>query len=99
MDGNLRRRELVRDDLTKRVSVEPERRHRELHPKASGHSPGELGGLEQVNYWRDRQEVPSFVYFIQHGDIGPVKIGRSVDLRGAFPSFRQATRVRSTSGT
>lgn len=32
-----------------------------------------------IQWWRNRLEKPLFVYFIQHGDDGPVKIGKAFD--------------------
>lgn len=38
-----------------------------------------LTGLEQVEFWKDALKEPEFVYFIQQGESGPVKIGYAHD--------------------
>src|SRR5688572_22209648 len=36
-------------------------------------------GPEELEFWRSKAEIPRFVYFIQQGATGPVKIGIAKD--------------------
>lgn len=79
MHGTYRLRRLVRDDLNER------------HFRHLLHRWGEYGwrpvygydrsdAAAQLNYWRDQDLTnPSYVYFIQDGRKGAVKIGMTVD--------------------
>jgi Meiotically up-regulated gene 113 len=75
MDGTLRQRRRVRDQLLRSLGQERLRRFKELHPKPV--SPAFTSGFDELEHWRDRLEKETFVYFIQAGDHGPVKIGFS----------------------
>ena len=75
MDGNLRQRELVYADLERRFA-------RWAADLWRDHGPAALEAAsapDQVEFWRPRLDMPNFVYFIQEGQRGPVKIGRAVD--------------------
>jgi hypothetical protein len=80
MDGNLRQRARVMDDMWHR------------HIRHLTHDFPELGlpdptdADDRLAYWRTHLAQPSFVYFVQQGENGPVKIGRAVD-----PERRVAT--------
>lgn len=39
----------------------------------------DLSGLQQLEFWQDAGKAASFVYFIQSGEHGPVKIGLAQD--------------------
>lgn len=77
MDGTLRKRKLIRDDLQGSEMRELLHRLRELESTRSRQLPWGSTASDQLGFWRDTLPNPSFVYFIQHGDGGPVKIGRS----------------------
>lgn len=72
MDGNLRQRERVAADVRDRamrhfLRDNPMPEHPEVDPD------------QRLAYWREQLREPTFVYFIQVGDQGPVKIGRATD--------------------
>lgn len=72
-DGTPRQRTLVRDDLLKRIT-------RTRRPAITA-PPGTKDRLpvdQQLAHWTDRN-IASYVYAIQAGDNGPVKIGHSGD--------------------
>jgi hypothetical protein len=77
MDGPLRVRCLVRDDLLRRHRHELAQRYAELHPGAPGYGVFETTADEQIEFWSSKLATPTFIYFIQDGDDGPVKIGYS----------------------
>jgi hypothetical protein len=75
MNGNLRERLRVRDDLLARLGG-----HLRLSFPNTFSRVGEATSPEeQLTYWKRRLASPSFVYFIQHGEAGPIKIGKAVD--------------------
>lgn len=76
MDGNYRQRQRVRRDLWRRENLSLRRRLQELHPGSKAY---DTNAPEQLDFWRTRLAAPSFVYFIQDGRDGPVKIGYSSD--------------------
>lgn len=43
---------------------------------------------EVVLWWREKFEKPRFVYFIQDGDDGPVKIGEAFDPKGRLAELQ-----------
>jgi len=51
------------------------RRYREENEVAERNR---LSGLEQLDYWRSKAPNEPFVYFIQEGFHGPVKIGKAI---------------------
>jgi hypothetical protein len=73
MDGNLRQRNRVYDDLVKRIVP----RARRLFPEAFPKRYDEIAVADQLAHWR--QSGTGFVYFVQLEDNGPVKIGRGRD--------------------
>lgn len=75
MDGNLRQRRLVRSDIYRGLAEDTRRRWRQFHPNAADMRVWETQAPEQLAFWRSRLKSPSFVYFIQSGEHGPVKIG------------------------
>jgi hypothetical protein len=77
MDGNYRQRMLVRDDMRRRLFAANRRRYTELHPELAHLPSTEATAPEQLGFWSKRLVNPEFVYFIQQGEHGPVKIGRS----------------------
>jgi hypothetical protein len=77
LDGNLRQRLRVRDDLLKRHRLDLERRYSELNPRGAGFGVFNTTAPEQRAFWTSRLEDPTFIYFIQSGEDGPIKIGFS----------------------
>jgi T5orf172 domain len=77
LDGNLRQRLRVRDDLLKRHRLDLERRYTELNPSGAGFGVFNTTAPQQRNFWTSRLENPTFIYFIQSGEDGPIKIGFS----------------------
>jgi hypothetical protein len=75
MDGNLRQRKRVLRDLRQRQARWAEHIWRDIGREAIE----DAAAPEQLDYWRPRLTTPNFVYFVQEGDRGPVKIGRAVD--------------------
>jgi hypothetical protein len=76
MNGNLRQRRLVREDMYRRLSIATRRRWRELNPGGGvALDVWQTQAPEQLTFWKSRLKAPSFVYFIQSGEHGPVKIG------------------------
>jgi hypothetical protein len=77
MDGNYRQRLRVREDLFARHADMLERRYRELHPNRPGLTEFDTGADDQIEFWATNLPDTRFVYFIQDGENGPVKIGLS----------------------
>ena len=77
MEGNLRTRLRVRDDQQHAEARELVSRVRELEPNSARHSLFDTKAPEQVEFWHENLPESDFIYFIQHGDSGPVKIGLS----------------------
>jgi hypothetical protein len=75
MDGTYRQRRRVRDDLFRRHAVANRRRYIELHPSAPDLLAWDTQAPEQLAFWRSRLSAAPYVYFIQSGEHGPVKIG------------------------
>lgn len=73
--GTLRERQAVLDDLTSRARL----RHHRLDGTAPLEHKEPIPPSEHLAYWQAHLDKPSFVYFIQAGDNGPVKIGRAKD--------------------
>jgi hypothetical protein len=79
MDGTYRQRLRVREDMFRRHGDILKRRYAELHPDAPALNDFETGAHEQLEFWTTKLAAPSFIYFIQHGENGPVKIGLSIE--------------------
>jgi hypothetical protein len=77
LDGNLRQRLRVRDDLLRRHRLDLERRYAELNPGGAGFGVFNTTAPEQRDFWTNRLANPTFIYFIQSGEDGPIKIGFS----------------------
>jgi hypothetical protein len=77
MEGNLRIRLRVRDDQQKGDVRDLLSRMRELEPNSARHAPFDTKAPEQVQFWSENLPKSEFIYFIQHGESGPVKIGLS----------------------
>jgi hypothetical protein len=77
MDGKFRTRLRVRDDQQKAEIRELLSRVRELEPNSARHSLYDTTAPEQIEFWQENLLEPNFVYFIQSGTAGPVKIGLS----------------------
>lgn len=76
LDGVFRQRCRVRDDLWKRLAAAMRQRSHELRPLAAGRpSAYDTQAPEQIAFWERRLTQPSYVYFIQSGADGPIKIG------------------------
>jgi hypothetical protein len=112
LDGNLRQRRRVRADLLKRHRLDLERRYAELNPSGAGFGVFNTTAPEQRDFWTSRLEDPTFIYFIQSGEDGPIKIGfsnrpdrRLPELQTAIPrnsycaTSSPATRLSSVSYT
>ena len=80
MEGNLRTRLRVRDDQQYAEVRELVSRVRELEPNSARHSLFDTRAPEQVEFWQENLPESDDIYFIQHGDSGPVKIGLSKTL-------------------
>jgi hypothetical protein len=77
LDGNLRQRLRVRDDLLRRHHLDLERRYAELHPAGAQFGVFDTTAPDQIEFWRSQLAQPTFIYFIQSGEDGPIKIGYS----------------------
>lgn len=78
LDGVFRQRCRVRDDLWKRLAAAMRQRSRELRPASAGPPPVfDTQAPEQLAFWESRLVNAPYVYFIQSGDDGPIKIGLS----------------------
>ena len=77
MEGNLKTRLRVREDQQKGEIRELLSRMRELEPKRARRAPFDTTAPEQLEFWHENLPQSEFIYFIQHGDSGPVKIGLS----------------------
>jgi Meiotically up-regulated gene 113 len=49
----------------------------ELEPNIARRAPFDTKAPEQMEFWRENLPKSDFIYFIQHGNSGPVKIGLS----------------------
>jgi hypothetical protein len=77
LDGNLRQRLRVRDDLLRRHRLELDRRYAEINPGGAGFGVSGTTAAEQSAFWKARLPNPTFIYFVQSGENGPIKIGFS----------------------
>jgi hypothetical protein len=77
LDGTYRQRLLVRDDLLKRHHLDLKRRYAELHPDGAEYDAFETTAHEQIDFWEGRLVESSFIYFVQSGEHGLIKIGLS----------------------
>jgi hypothetical protein len=77
MEGTYRQRLRVREDMFRRLAVVQRRRYVELHPAGVDLNVWETHAPEQLRFWESRLASASYVYFIQDGNHGPVKIGLS----------------------
>lgn len=78
LDGTLRQRELVFKDLWSRWD-----RHTALEFRTKGwdRPATEVEPTERLAFWQQELVKPEFVYFVQLGDDGPIKIGRAGEPR------------------
>ncbi|MDP9223823.1 MAG: hypothetical protein M3P18_08185, partial [Actinomycetota bacterium] len=88
MDGNYRLRRLVREDMFRRHSIALQRRYIELHPGGADLGVWETHAPEQLSFWESRLTSADYVYFIQSGLDGPVKIGRSIKPKRRLPQLQ-----------
>ncbi len=79
MNGNLRQRTLVRDDLAVRDRMHSERSWRQWYGDRAPLF--DADAFDHLRFWQRHFTKANFTYFIQEGATGPVKIGRSVDVR------------------
>lgn len=77
MDGNYKTRLRIRDDQQKGEIRELVNRVHELEPNSARHSLFDTKAPEQIEFWRENLPDSNFVYFIQSGASGPIKIGLS----------------------
>jgi hypothetical protein len=77
LDGTFRQRLRVRDDLLRRHSLDLRRSYAELRPGSAGFDVFDTAAPEQLDFWTSRLHTPTFIYFIQSGEHGPIKIGLS----------------------
>jgi Meiotically up-regulated gene 113 len=77
LDGTYRQRLLVRDDQLKRHHDDLRRSYTELRPNSAPFDVFDTSAPEQLDFWRSRLRDPAFIYFIQSGEHGPIKIGFS----------------------
>lgn len=77
MDGNFRVRQQVRDEASEGYKRDKRLRWRQLFPSAGELAAFDVDAGEQLGFWLRRLTSPDFVYMIQHGANGPVKIGLS----------------------
>lgn len=77
MDGNYGDRLRVRDDMWERHSIVLRRRLEELQPPGANFTAFDTHAPEQLEFWGSRLSASTYVYFIQDGERGPVKIGLS----------------------
>jgi hypothetical protein len=77
LDGNYRQRLRVRDDLFRRHRLVLEQRYAELHPSGLGFGRFDTTAPEQLKFWTQRLVNPAFIYFVQSGEDGAIKIGFS----------------------
>lgn len=77
MDGNYWQRRRVRQDMLHRNALVLRRRYAELHPAGVASNVFDTQAPDQLKFWRSRLTSPEYVYFIQSGPDGPVKIGLS----------------------
>jgi hypothetical protein len=77
MDGNYRTRLRIRNDQQNSEIRELASRVRELEPNSARHSLFDTKAPEQIEFWHSNLPESDFVYFIQSGTSGPVKIGLS----------------------
>jgi hypothetical protein len=77
LDDTYYERRRVRDDLLQRHGVELRRRYAELRPSATSLDVFDTRAPEQLDFWTGRLPNSTFIYFIQSGEHGPIKIGLS----------------------
>lgn len=77
MDGNYKTRLRIRDDQQKGEIRELVSRVHELEPNSARHTLFDTKAPEQIEFWHKNLPKSNFVYFIQSGTSGPVKIGLS----------------------
>ena len=77
MDGDYKTRLRIRDDQQRAEIRELVSRVYELEPKSARNALFDTKAPEQLDFWKDSLPEPNFVYFIQSGASGPVKIGLS----------------------
>ena len=88
MDGNLRQRQRVAADMWHRHGLAMQQLIKQLRPAGTDFKLFEAQAPEQLGFWRDRLKSTSFVYFIQDGNRGPVKIGLSQDPERRLPKLQ-----------
>jgi hypothetical protein len=88
MNGNLRQRQRVAEDMWRRHAIALQRRMEELQPLGANVIAFDTCAPEQLAFWRSRLSSASFVYFIQDGEHGPVKIGLSQDPERRLPKLQ-----------
>jgi hypothetical protein len=88
MDGNYRQRRRVRDDMLHRQAIALEHRLRELNPLADETAVWETQAPQQLEFWRSHLRSSEYVYFIQSGPDGPVKIGLSNNPGRRLPQLQ-----------
>jgi hypothetical protein len=77
MNGVLRQRRRVRDEMAAGYERDLMHRWRQLHPDLADPGLFDSQAPEQLAFWQSRLTSAEFVYFIQAGEHGPVKIGLS----------------------
>ena len=79
MNGNYRLRRMVRDNVQDGEIRELVHRLNQLREGPARDTPFDTQAPEQLEFWKRHLPNSRFVYFIQAGDTGPVKIGLAGD--------------------
>jgi Meiotically up-regulated gene 113 len=77
LDGSYKKRLLVREDQLRGHHEDLARSYAELHPGGAAFDAFDTSAPEQLKFWTSRLRDPTFIYFIQSGEHGPIKIGYS----------------------
>jgi len=77
LDGSYKKRRLVRADQLRGHHEDLARTYAELHPGGAAFEVFDTSAPEQLEFWTSRLRDPTFIYFIQSGEHGPIKIGYS----------------------
>jgi hypothetical protein len=88
LDGVYRQRLRVRDDFLGRHSLDLRRSYAELRPGSAGFDVFGTAAPEQLDFWKSRLDDPTFIYFIQSGEHGPIKIGLSNGPNRRLPQLQ-----------
>jgi hypothetical protein len=87
LNGNLRQRRRVAKDMWHRHAVSIQQLVDQYRPAGVHFNVQESRAVDQLAFWRGHAEA-SFVYFIQDGEEGPVKIGLSKSPEQRLPKLQ-----------